>query len=101
VQPGIAGGPLEFAQPRGEVTQERGVGGIAGEVGDLVRVQDIKSKKWIDTGRIDKKLKRRRYAILLDDGRKIYRNRKFIRVRNDPNVESLPAGEGDVVDPTG
>ena len=49
------------------------------DVGDKVRVQDPKTLKWNDIGIIQKKLKRRRYSILLDDGRRMYRNRKFIR----------------------
>jgi len=59
------------------------------DVGDSVRVQDPKSGQWKDTGIITKKLKRRRYAILLEDGRKSYRNRKFIRPKLSPGEKGM------------
>jgi len=57
------------------------------QIGDRVRVQDVHSKKWKDKGKIDRVLKRRRYVIVLDDGRTQYRNRRFIRADHSGAIE--------------
>ena len=62
--------------------------------GQLVRIQDPTTKKWIETGRITGVFPRRRYAIRLGNGVIRHRNRKFIRAR----VEGEDDDEGGMDD---
>ena len=58
------------------------------EVGDRVRIQHPSTKRWADKGKVIRVLKRRRYVVLLDDGRVQHRNRKFIRADGTVPIES-------------
>ncbi len=49
------------------------------KVGDEVRIQDSKSKRWVEVGIVVEKRKRRSYLVKLPSGRVRWRNRRFLR----------------------
>ena len=59
-------------------------------VGDKVRIQDNRSRRWVEQGVIARKGRHRDYYVELSNGRTRWRNRRFLRP-----IDSLSGGEED------
>ena len=60
------------------------------QVDDKVVVQHEETKRWNRKGIIIKKGDHRKYLIKLDNGRRIWRNRRFIRLNHELEIQHQP-----------
>ena len=60
------------------------------DVEDKVVVQHEETKRWDRKGSIIEKGDHRKYLIKLDNGRKIWRNRRFLRLNHEMETQHQP-----------
>ena len=60
------------------------------DVEDKVVVQHEETKRWDRKGRLIEKGDHRKYLIKLDNGRKIWRNRRFLRLNHEMETQHQP-----------
>ena len=67
------------------------------KIGNQVRIQDEDTKRWNKIGTIIKVGQHRKYLMELSNGRRIWRNRKFIRLFEEvctPPNKTVEGGQG-------